>query len=98
MNHSIREFQELMDTLYSDRDRKRGIERNLLRLQTEIGEFFEAYLKEDLDSSREEAADVFAWLCSVCNLLNIDLETAAYQKYPYRCPKCDANPCKCHPL
>ncbi len=98
MNHTIREFQELMVTLYGDRDRKRGVERNLIRLQTEIGEFFEAYLKEDLDSLQEEVADVFAWLCSLCNLLNIDLETAAYQKYPYKCPKCDASPCKCHPL
>ena len=98
MNHTIREFQELMVTLYGDRDRKRGIERSLIRLQTEIGELFEAFLEEDLDASREEAADVFAWLCSVCNLLDIDLETAAYQKYPYRCPKCAANPCKCYPL
>ncbi|UCG04664.1 MAG: nucleotide pyrophosphohydrolase [Candidatus Heimdallarchaeota archaeon] len=87
-----------MNILYGDRDRKRGTDRSLIHLQTEIGELLEAYLKGDLDSSREEVADVFAWLCSVCNLLNIDLETVAYQKYPHRCPKCDANPCECHPL
>lgn len=98
MNHTIREFQELMAALYGDRDQKRGIDRSLIHLQTEIGELFEAFLKEDSESSREEAADVFAWLCSVCNLLDIDLEAAAYQKYPQRCPKCDTNPCTCHPL
>ncbi|MFX0123332.1 MAG: MazG nucleotide pyrophosphohydrolase domain-containing protein [Candidatus Hodarchaeota archaeon] len=98
MNQTIREFQELMGTLYMERDRKRGLDRCLIHLQTEIGELFEAYLKGDPDSFREEAADVFAWLCSVCNLLNIDLEAAAYQKYQYRCPKCGVNPCKCHPL
>ncbi|MFW9903049.1 MAG: MazG nucleotide pyrophosphohydrolase domain-containing protein [Candidatus Thorarchaeota archaeon] len=98
MNHTIREFQELMEALYGDRDRKRGIDRSLIHLLTEIGELFEAFLKEDPESSREEAADVFAWLCSVCNLLDIDLEDATYQKYSYRCPKCDSNPCNCSPL
>jgi NTP pyrophosphatase (non-canonical NTP hydrolase) len=98
VSHTIREFQELMETLYGNRDRKRGIDRSLIHLQTEIGELFEAYLNEEPHSSREEAADVFAWLCSVCNLLHIDLEAAAYQKYPYRCPKCNNSPCKCHSL
>ena len=98
MNPTIREFQVLMETLYGIRDRERGIDRALIHLQTEIGELFEAYLKEDPCSSREEVADVFAWLCSICNLLDIDLEDAAYQKYPNRCPKCNTNPCKCQPL
>ena len=98
MNHTIREFQELMEALYGDRDRKRGIDKSLIHMQTEIGELFEAFLNEDPQASREEAADVFAWLCSVCNLLDIDLEAATYQKYPHRCPKCDSNPCKCYPL
>ena len=98
MNHTIREFQGLMDALYGDRDRIRGIDRSLLHLQTEIGELIDTILKEDSHSSKEEAADVFAWLCSVCNLLDIDLEAAAYQKYPHRCPKCATNPCTCPPL
>ena len=97
-NHTIREFQKLMVTLYGDRDRKRGVERSLIWLQTEIGELLEAYLKEDLDSLEEEVADVFAWLCSVCNLLDIDIETAAWKKYPFYCPKCGASPCKCQSL
>ncbi len=97
-NHTIREFQKLMVTLYGDRDRKRGIERSLMWLQTEIGELFEAYLKENLESLQEEVADVFAWLCSVCNLLDIDLETVAWNKYPNYCPKCSASPCKCQSL
>ncbi|MFX0014283.1 MAG: MazG nucleotide pyrophosphohydrolase domain-containing protein [Promethearchaeota archaeon] len=95
MNHTIREFQKLMVTLYGDRDRKRGIEKSLLWLQSENGELIEAYLKGNQDILREEVADVFAWLCSVCNLLNIDLETAAWEKYPSSCPKCNASPCKC---
>lgn len=97
-NHTIHEFQELMVTLYGNRDRKRGIEKSLLWLQTENGELLEAYLKEDQAALEEEVADVFAWLCSVCNLLNIDLESAAWKKYQSRCPKCEASPCECKPL
>ncbi|MFX1282328.1 MAG: MazG nucleotide pyrophosphohydrolase domain-containing protein [Promethearchaeota archaeon] len=97
-NHSIHEFQELMFTLYGERDQKRGIEKSLLWLYTEIGELIEAYLNHDQNSLEEEVADVFAWLCSICNLLNIDIETAAWRKYPSCCPKCSANPCSCPPL
>lgn len=94
-NRTIHEFQELMYTLYGDRDEKRGIEKSLLWLQTEIGELLEAYLNGDQESLQEEVADVFAWLCSVCNLLNIDIEAAAWKKYPLNCPKCGTSPCKC---
>lgn len=95
MMYSIRDFQTLMTTLYGDRDRKRGIEKTLLWLQTESGELLEAYLKGNSKGLKEEAADVLAWLCSVCNLLEIDLETVAWKKYPFKCPKCSASPCKC---
>ncbi|UCE14065.1 MAG: nucleotide pyrophosphohydrolase [Candidatus Heimdallarchaeota archaeon] len=95
MKPSIREFQTLMTTLYGDRDRKRGIEKTLLWMQTESGELLEAFLKGDLEGLKEEVADVLAWLCSVCNLLEIDLEAVAWEKYPFKCPKCSSSPCNC---
>lgn len=97
-NQTIRKFQKLMFTLYGDRDQKRGIDKSFMWLQTEIGELIQAYLKDDQDSLREEVADVFAWLCSLCNLLGIDIETAAWEKYPNHCPKCGVNPCNCQYL
>jgi NTP pyrophosphatase (non-canonical NTP hydrolase) len=84
-----------MKTLYEERDRKRGIEKSLMWLQTELGELFEAYLKADKKILEEEVADILAWLCSVCNLLEINLDRAAWEKYPSRCPKCDMTPCSC---
>lgn len=84
-----------MSTLYLVRDRKRGVERSLIWLQTEIGELLRAYLKGNPVEIREEVADVFAWLSSVCNLLDIDLEDVTWEKYPDQCPKCRTNPCKC---
>lgn len=93
--HTIREFQNLMTNLYGDRDQKRGVEKSLLWLQTEIGELLEAYLENDSEAIQEEIADVFAWFCSVCNLLGIDLEDVAWKKYPNMCPKCNSCPCEC---
>jgi NTP pyrophosphatase (non-canonical NTP hydrolase) len=43
----------------------------------------------------EEFADVIAWLASLANVLNIDLEEEALTKYDNRCPKCRRTPCRC---
>lgn len=94
-DHTLTEFQNLMKTLYEKRDQKRGIEKSLMWLQTELGELFEAYLKDDKRIIEEEVADILAWLCSVCNLLDINLNHAAWEKYPYHCPKCKKAPCYC---
>ena len=94
-NGTIKEFQNLMKTLYIERDRKRGLDKTLLWLQSEEGELVDAYLKKDASAIEEEVADVFAWLCSVCNLLDIDLEKVIWAKYPNNCPKCGESPCKC---
>ena len=94
-NGIIKEFQNLMKDLYLERDQKRGLDKTLLWLQSEEGELVDAYLKKDLSSVEEEIADVFAWLCSVCNLLDIDLEEVIWTKYPKICPKCGESPCTC---
>ena len=94
-NKTIKDFQKLMKELYIERDQHRGIEKTLLWLQTEQGELVDAYLKEDTSTMIEEVADIFAWLCSVCNLFQIDLESAAWEKYPNKCPKCLNSPCNC---
>jgi len=92
---TIKEFQNLMKDLYIERDRKRGLDKTLLWLQSEEGELVDAYLKKDISAIEEEVADVFAWLCSVCNLLDIDLEKVIWVKYPKSCSKCGESPCKC---
>ena len=39
---------------------------------------------------KDEFADVIAWLASLANLLEIDIEKAALKKYNNRCPKCES--------
>jgi len=43
----------------------------------------------------EEAADVLAWLSTICSLSGVDLEEAALAKYGKGCPRCAAIPCSC---
>ncbi|RLI82113.1 MAG: nucleotide pyrophosphohydrolase [Archaeoglobales archaeon] len=91
----IREFQEHIRKLYYDRDARRGKERTMLWFVEEVGELAEAVRKGDLNSIREEIADVFAWLVSLANLFDVDLESAVREKYPERCLRCGKFPCEC---
>lgn len=96
----IQTFQQLMKTLYFHSDTKRGLARTTLWLVEEIGELAHELKKSESDLSRnaveEEMADVMAWLCSIGNLLNIDLNTAVQKKYPGFCLKCGKSPCICN--
>ncbi|WXG44542.1 MAG: MazG nucleotide pyrophosphohydrolase domain-containing protein [Promethearchaeati archaeon SRVP18_Atabeyarchaeia-1] len=94
---SITEFQRLMRTLYGERDSARGPQGTMLWLVSEVGEFADAMVKhKTLESLKDEAADVLAWLCSVCNVLGIDLQESATSKYANKsCPKCRSSPCQC---
>ncbi len=96
----INEFQQLMKELFFESDSKRGIHRSSLWLVEEIGELVRELKKPqdqmNIHQIKEEMGDVFAWLCSVANLLNISLEEAAANKYPGYCLKCKKKPCNCN--
>jgi NTP pyrophosphatase (non-canonical NTP hydrolase) len=103
----ISEFQDLISDLYLDRDMERGINNTFLHLIEEIGELSESlrhYLAgkdssdlsiKNLNNVGEEIADVVAWISSLANLLEIDLEKAVLEKYPDKCIKCGSKPCQC---
>ncbi len=92
----ISEFQELMKSLYFDKDKKRGIDRTMLRLTQEVAELITSVLKQEDPS--EEIADVIAWTVSIANILGIDVDKALNSKYPGVCPKCHQNPCICNSI
>ena len=97
----VKEFQELMKKLYLARDTTRGTWKTFSWFIEEIGELSEALRKakedpkQDFKGLEDEFADVFAWLCSLANLVNVDLEKAINEKYPGKCLKCNNNPCSC---
>jgi len=91
----ICEFQEMMHQTYFHRDSERGIKGTLDWLTDEVEELREAIEKGDKKEMAKEFADVIAWLASLANITGIDLEKAALDKYPGKCPKCLQTPCRC---
>jgi len=84
-----------MRQLYFDRDSDRGTEGTLDWLVDEVEELREALKEGDTKAIEEEFADVLAWLASLANVVNINLEKVALSKYDNKCPKCGLSPCEC---
>ena len=92
----IEEAQEMMRKVYWDRDKIRGVKGTLKRTEEELAELSIAILeKEGTKAIEDEIADVFAWLCSLANLLDIDISEAFFKKYTDACSKCKQSPCTC---
>ncbi|MFQ5758068.1 MAG: MazG nucleotide pyrophosphohydrolase domain-containing protein [Candidatus Bathyarchaeia archaeon] len=91
----VREFQDMMRQIYLHRDSKRGAKGTYEWLVDEIEELEEALRERDKDALEDEFADALAWLASLANVVNIDLEKAALAKYNNKCPKCQEIPCTC---
>lgn len=72
----ISEFQGLISRKYEQRDRERGIPRTFLWFIEEVGELATALAGQDQKNREEEFADVFAWLCTLANISDVDLEKA----------------------
>ncbi len=77
----ICEFQELIARRYKERDQERGVPRTFMWFVEEVGELATALATgNDRANMEEEFADVFAWLCTLANITNVDLEKAI-EKY-----------------
>ncbi|MDH7477138.1 MAG: MazG nucleotide pyrophosphohydrolase domain-containing protein [Candidatus Bathyarchaeota archaeon] len=91
----IHEFQKMMHRLYFHKDSKRGANGTYNWLVEEVKELGEALKTRDKKALEDEFADVIAWLASLANVVNVDLEKAAFNKYENVCPKCKSSPCRC---
>ena len=91
----INEFQKMMWQLYFERDSERGIEGTVDWLKDEVEELREALKEGNVEAAKKEFADVFAWLASLANIVDINLEKATISKYNNKCPKCKLSPCDC---
>ena len=85
----------MMKNIYFRRDSDRGIKGTYDWLLEEINELGEALQRTDKKATEKEFADVIAWLSSLANLADINLEKASLEKYPHKCPKCQKAPCEC---
>jgi NTP pyrophosphatase (non-canonical NTP hydrolase) len=72
----ISEFQRLIARKYKKRDKERGVPRTFLWFIEEVGELATALASRDKANTEEEFADVFAWLCTLANIADVNLEKA----------------------
>jgi len=72
----IKEFQGIISQKYEKRDRERGIPKTFLWFIEEVGELATALAGKDQENREEEFADVLAWLCTLANISEVDLEKA----------------------
>ena len=79
-NMTIQEFQQLISEKYQQRDRQRGTPATFLWFIEEVGELATALAGDDPVNKEEEFGDVFAWLCTLANINDIDL-SQAIEKY-----------------
>jgi len=78
---TLKDVQDLMRKHYYERDKERGVHATFAWLVEEVGELAEAILHNDKEGIQEETADVLAWLASIANLMQVDLEEAFRKKY-----------------
>jgi NTP pyrophosphatase (non-canonical NTP hydrolase) len=80
---TIKEFQDLIRRRYYPTDSKRGTAGTFMWFVEEVGELASALGGTDPGNKEEEFADVLAWLCTLANINDVDLEKAI-QKYTTR--------------
>ncbi len=72
----LRDVQELMEALYGEHDRARGIPSTVAWLCEELGELAQAVRKGTREQQLHELGDVLAWLASLANQLDLSLDDA----------------------
>mgnify|MGYP002525307503 CR=1 FL=1 len=76
-------------------ERAGGVEGTFRWLMEEVGELAAALREGDRSATAAEFADVLAWLATIANVAEIDLERAVVEKYGSGCPGCGEMVCVC---
>lgn len=76
----IKAFQQFIRDRYYKTDVARGTPATFMWFVEEVGELATALAGKDDANKHEEFADVLAWLCTLANINNVDLEKAI-EKY-----------------
>ncbi len=89
MPFSLSQLQQVIRETYDAKDRRRGVEGTFMWFMEEVGELAAAlrggHAHPELAA---EFADVLAWLATLANTANVDLDAAVAAKYGGGCPGC----------
>jgi NTP pyrophosphatase (non-canonical NTP hydrolase) len=92
---TLAELQRLIRELYDAKDRRRGVEGTFMWFMEEVGELATALRSGTPLERAQEFADVLAWLATLANCVDVDLDAAVQAKYGGGCPGCRRVPCVC---
>lgn len=92
---TIQDFQQLIEKMYSQKDRQRGTAATFLWFMEEVGELASAIREGTPQEKEGEFADVLAWLVTLANITDVDLTKALRDKYGTGCPGCGKMACVC---
>lgn len=81
--------------MYLEKDQQRGIDGTFMWLMEEIGELASALRNGTPEELQGEFADVLAWITTIANVAQIDLNEALLKKYGAGCPGCGQYVCTC---
>lgn len=73
---TLDDVQTLMEELYGEGDRARGMPATVAWLCEELGELAQAARKGTKEQQLHELGDVLAWLASLANQLDLSLDDA----------------------
>ena len=93
---TVEELQQLIERMYSEKDRERGTAPTFLWFCEEIGELAAALADGSPEEKAAEFADVLAWLTTLANINNVNLTAALETKYGKGCPGCGHYVCTCN--
>ncbi len=91
---TLDEFQELIESIYFERDSARGASGTFMWFLEEVGELAGALRSGDGENKEEEFGHVLAWLATLASISGVRLSDAARQ-YAHGCPYCSHTPCTC---
>jgi NTP pyrophosphatase (non-canonical NTP hydrolase) len=91
----LSDFQRLIEAIYYERDRARGLQGTHMWFCEEVGELTRALRRNRREELEGEFADVLAWLSTLASIAGVDLAEAAARKYADGCPRCTSTPCAC---
>src|SRR2546428_13744191 len=92
---SLSQLQQVIRDTYDRKDRRRGVEGTFMWLMEEVGELATALRNGTKKEQEQEFADVLAWLATLANMAEGDLDRAVTAKYGSGCPGCRQIPCVC---
>lgn len=108
LHWGIEDWSAHMNNLYGENNKKQGVMFAFHRLAEEVLEAQGTQLIDKYNPEMSqillrfriscEFADIFAWIFSLSNLLETNLEIALVYRYGSNCKRCDGRPCRCGPF